>query len=189
MSSTIPFPAEAAAVGGLDVLIPPVYEIFWSALIMLGLWLVLGKALPKIYGMLDERRDLIDAGLDAADKAKEDASLAKREREEVLRKAQEEAREIRGEAQKDAGRIVAQGRHEAQAEAARITDAAARHIATERAAAAISLRQDVGTLATQLAERIVGEQLTDVELSQRVIDRFMNDVEADLASTPTGADA
>ena len=84
---------------------------------------------------------------------------------------------------------MAQGRHEAQAEAARITEAASRHIATERAAAAISLRQDVGTLATQLAERIVGEQLTNEELSQRVIDRFMSDVEADLASTPTGADA
>lgn len=117
MVATMPFPAEAAAVGGLDVLIPPVYEIFWSALIMLGLWLVLGKALPKIYGMIDDRREMIDAGLDAADKAKEDASLAKREREEILRKAQEEAREIRGDAQKDAGRIVAQGRHEAQAEA------------------------------------------------------------------------
>ena len=41
----------------------------------------------------------------------------------------------------------------------------------------------------KLAERIVGEQLTNEELSQRVIDRFMSDVEADLASTPTGADA
>ncbi|WP_099331644.1 F0F1 ATP synthase subunit B [Actinomyces minihominis] len=180
---------DVPVVGGLDVLIPPVYEIFWSALIILGLWLVLGKALPKIYAMLDERREQIDAGLDAADRAHEDASLAKREREEVLRLAQEEAKGIRDDAQKDAGRIVAQARHEAQVDAQRITDAAKRQIAAERTAAAVALRQDVGTLATQLAERIVGEQLTDEALSQRVIDRFMNDVEADLNTNTIGVDA
>lgn len=189
MFSSVPFPAEAEAISGLQVLIPPVYEIFWSAVIMLGLWLVLGKALPKIYGMLDERRAKIDEGLDAADKAREDASLAKREREEVLRNAQKEAKVIRDEAQKDAGRLVAQGRHDAQVEAARITEAAGRQIETARKTAEVALRVQVGSLATELAERIVGEQLTDTALSQRVIDRFMADVEADLDKQSVGTDA
>ncbi len=189
MFFSVPFPAETPPVSGLQVLIPPVYEIFWSAVIILGLWLVLGKALPKIYDMLDERRAKIDEGLDAADKAREDASLARREREEVLRKAQQEAKVIRDDAQKDAGRIIAQGRHDAQAEAARVTDAAHRRIETERQAAEVALRVQVGTLATELAERIVGEQLKDTALSQRVIDRFMADVEADLDKQSVGTDA
>lgn len=189
MFFSVPFPAEAKPVSGLQVLFPPIYEVFWSAVILLGLWLVLGKALPKIYGILDERREKIDEGLDAAAKAREDASLAKREREEVLRKAQQEAKVIRDEAQKDAGRIVAQGRHEAQVEAARVAAAAARQIETERQAAAIALRVQVGSLATELAERIVGEQLKDTELSERVIDRFMADVEADLDRQTVGTDA
>ena len=37
-------------------------------------------------------------------------------------------------------------------------------------AAQISLRTDVGMLASTLAERIVGEQLSDTALSERVID-------------------
>lgn len=189
MFFNVPLPAEAEPVSGLQVLFPPIYEIFWSAVILLGLWLVLGKALPKIYGILDERREKIDEGLDAADKAREDASLAKREREEVLRQAQLEAKEIRDEAQKDAGRIIAQGRHEAQAEAARVASAASRQIETERQAAAVSLRVQVGSLATELAERIVGEQLKNTELSERVIDRFMADVEADLDKQKVGTDA
>ena len=42
----------------------------------------------------------------------------------------------------------------------------------------ISLRTDVGLLASTLAERIVGEQLKDAELSARVIDRFLDGLEA-----------
>lgn len=190
MLASLPFPAESPAdAGGLDVLIPPVYEIFWSALILLGLWLVLGWALPKLYAMLDERQAQIDAGLDAADKATEDAALARREREDALRKAQEEAKEIRDGAHRDAGRIVAQARSDAQEEAGRITEAAKRQIDSERTAAAIALRKDVGALASQLAERIVGEQLKDQALSERVINRFMEDVEEDLQPRRVGADA
>lgn len=194
MFASFPFPTASPAdtpgdVGGLKVLIPPVYEIFWSALILLGLWLVLGWALPKLYGMLDKRQEQIDAGLNAADKATEDAALAKREREDALRKAQEEAKAIRDGAQRDAGRIIAQARTDAQAESERITEAAKAQIETERTAAAVALRKDVGALATELAERIVGEQLKDSALSQRVIDRFMDDVQEDMQSSPVGADA
>ena len=186
-----PISADSAPekIGGAQLLLPPIYEIFWSSIIILGLWLVLGAALPKIYKMLDARREEIDAGLDAAEKAKEDAALAQRERDDALRKAQEEAKQIRDQAHQDAGRIVAEAKQDAQDEAHQITEAASRQIETERKAAAVSLREDVGTLATDLAERIIGEQLQDQALSQRVIDRFMDQVEDDLKPTPVGADA
>ena len=183
-----PIPAESELpVEGIQVLIPPVYEIFWSALILFLLWLVLGWALPKIYAMVDERREKIDSGLDAADDAKEAAALAKRKQEEELQKAQEEAARITEAARQTAKRTEDQAKQEAQEEAARITEAANRHIAAERQAAEISLRRDVGALATELAERIVGEQLTDTALSQRVIDRFMDEVEAELDAQSVGA--
>ena len=57
-------------------------------------------------------------------------------------------------------------------------DAAERQIQAEKQAAQISLRTDVGLLASTLAERIVGEQLKDAELSARVIDRFLDGLEA-----------
>ena len=44
-------------------------------------------------------------------------------------------------------------------------------------AAQISLRSDVGMLATELAEKIVGEQLKDTALTARVVDRFLDDLE------------
>ena len=49
-------------------------------------------------------------------------------------------------------------------------------IEAERAAAAVSLRSEVGTLATTLAGKIVGEALNDDERSARVVDRFFADL-------------
>ena len=65
------------------------------------------------------------------------------------------------------------------ADLAPVRAAAERQIEVERQAAQISLRTDIGLLATSLAEQIVGEQLTDPAVSSHVIDRFMDQLEAD----------
>ncbi len=164
-----------------QVVLPPWGEIFWSAVILLLLVLVVGRyALPRIYDMLDAREQQITDGLTAAERAKEDQALASREREEILREANARAQEIRQKASDDAGRIVAQARDSAQSEAGQIMEAAARQIAAERQAAQISLRSDVGLLAAELAEKIVGEQLQDTALTTRVVNRFLDDLERDV---------
>jgi F-type H+-transporting ATPase subunit b len=68
-------------------------------------------------------------------------------------------------------------REQAQAEARRITEAAQSQIEAERQQALISLRQEVGTLATELAGRVVGESLGDEARQGRMIDRFLDDLE------------
>jgi F-type H+-transporting ATPase subunit b len=51
-------------------------------------------------------------------------------------------------------------------------------IESERQAAVVSLRSEVGTLATTLAGRIVGETLEDDARAARVVDRFLADLES-----------
>lgn len=173
-------PASGGETGGLAVVLPPLYEIFWSALILLLILLAVGRyALPKIYAMLDERQAKIEEGLNAAEKAREEHALAARDREEVLRAAHEEAHAIRERAREDATRIVATAREDATAEAQRIQEAASRQILAEKQAAQITLRTDIGMLATELAEKIVGEHLTNTELTSRVVDRFLDELEND----------
>lgn len=176
----LPFPTSSEAGSGMSVLIPPVFEIFWAAVAGLLIWLAVGRALPMIYKMIDERRDLINEGLDAASRAKDEAALAHRDHDALLHQAGEEARHIREEANEDAQRIVAEARSLATHETNRIHENSKRQIEAERQAAFVSLKSDVGELATELAERIVGEQLKDKELSARVIDRFMDELENDL---------
>ena len=55
-------------VGGLAVILPPLYEIFWSAVVLLIVLLLVGRyALPRIYQTMDERAAKIEEGLGAAD--------------------------------------------------------------------------------------------------------------------------
>ena len=167
-------------VGGISVVLPPLYEIFWSALILLIILLVVGRyALPRIYSMIDERREAIQEGLEAAEKARADSAAASREKDELLRDAQAEAHQIREDARAQAQEIIAQARSEALAEAQRVQDAAQRQILAERQAAQISLRSDVGLLASELAERLVGEHLENTDLTARVVDRFLDELEAE----------
>ncbi|WP_076466154.1 F0F1 ATP synthase subunit B [Actinomyces mediterranea] len=176
------FAASEEAVGGLAVVLPPLYEIFWAALVLLVVLLLIGRfALPRLYATMDERQARIADGLAAADKAKEERAAAAREREDILRAANADAHSIREKATEEAAGIIAAARTEAQSEAARILDVAQRQILAEKQAAQISLRADVGLLATELAEKIVGEHLADTALTSRVVDRFLDDLEADTA--------
>ena len=177
---TMLVPMSEESVGGISVVLPPLYEIFWSALILLIILLVVGRyALPRIYSMIDERREAIQEGLEAAEKARADSAAASREKDELLRDAQAEAHQIREDARAQAQRIIAQARNEALAEAQRVQDAAQRQILAERQAAQISLRSDVGLLASELAEKLVGEHLENTDLTARVVDRFLDELEAE----------
>ncbi len=177
---TMLVPMSEESVGGISVVLPPLYEIFWSALILLIILLVVGRyALPRIYSMIDERREAIQEGLEAAEKARADSAAASREKDELLRDAQAEAHQIREDARAQAQQIIAQARSEALSEAQRVQDAAQRQILAERQAAQISLRSDVGLLASELAERLVGEHLENTDLTARVVDRFLDELEAE----------
>jgi F-type H+-transporting ATPase subunit b len=68
-------------------------------------------------------------------------------------------------------------RDQAQAEARRVTEAAQSQIEAERQQALTSLRAEVGTLATELASRIVGESLADQARQSRMVDRFLDELE------------
>ena len=174
----LPLATEDGQSGGTAFILPHAHEIFWAAIVLLLILLVVGRyALPRLYAVLDERAQRIQEGLDLADKAKQDQADAEKRATRLVDEARREAARIRDNAQGEAKEIVAKARTDAQAEAAGIIEGAQRQILAEKQAAQISLRTDVGMLASTLAERIVGEQLSDTALSERVIDRFLDELE------------
>ena len=94
-----------------------------------------------------------------------------------LAEARHDAARLREEAREQGAQIIAEMREQAQAESRRITEAAQAQIEAERQQALTSLRTEVGTLATELASRIVGESLTDEARQSRMVDRFLDDLE------------
>ncbi|MDO5672228.1 MAG: F0F1 ATP synthase subunit B [Actinomycetaceae bacterium] len=167
-----------AAAEDRNPLIPPVFDIGWSLVVLGIIALVVVKfVLPKFNTIMDERTAKIEGGLAMAEKAKqESADSAKRIEAEIL-EARKDASKIREDASNQAEEILSRAHVKANEDAARILESAQRQIEAERQAAEISLKSEVGILAVELAEKIVGEQLKDSELSARVVDRFLDDLE------------
>jgi len=175
---------QAAAEGQPNPIIPNGLE-FIVALVFFGIlfalvWKFVVPAFEKSYAA---RTEAIEGGIHQAEIAQEKANAALAEYQGQLADARGEANRIRENAREQAAQIVADARAQAQQEAARIVVNAEAQIAAERSSAESSLRNEVGSLASTLAGRIVGESLDDDDRSRRVIDRFL----AELEATPTAS--
>lgn len=170
---------RAGEEGDHHILLPAIPELVWSAIIIAIFFFVILKFVyPKYKEITETRATTIKDGLEKAEQAKKEIAYANTQSELALRKAHEEAAQIRSEAQESAKRIVAEAKTQASEEAERISANAQRQVEANRQAAEISLKTEVGMLAADLAENIVGEQLTDRELSARVVERFLDQLEA-----------
>jgi F-type H+-transporting ATPase subunit b len=188
--SPAPFAVLAAEGAERPVLLPAYYDIIWSAVVFVVLFVLFWRyVLPSYLRVLDERGAKIEGGLERAEKAQAEAQAALEEYREQLADAREEAGRIREQARGEGAAIIAEMRQQAQAEADRITEQSHRQIEAERQQAVTQLRGEVGRLAVELAGRVVGESLSDEERQRRVVDRFLADLESDAVSSgqPAGA--
>jgi F-type H+-transporting ATPase subunit b len=177
----------AAEEGGHNLLIPAWSEIIWSLVVVVIIAVVFIKyVLPKMQTILDQRAALIEGGLSKADEAQKAAAQAREQGEALLAEARTDAAKTREAAREEGKAIVADLRAKAVEEAARVAESAQRQIEAERLTAAVSLRTEVGELATQLAEKIVGESLADSAVRARVVDRFLADLESQQAAAASG---
>jgi len=144
-------------------------------------------ALPRIMKTLEERHEAIEGGINRADEAQAEAQQLLEQYRAQLDDARHEASRMREDAREQGAAIIAEMRERAEAESRRIIDAAQAQIEADRQQALTSLRTEVGTLATELAGRIVGESLADAARQGRMVDRFLADLEERGASAPARA--
>jgi len=163
----------------LNPLLPHAIEIVLSLVVFATLFFLVRKfVVPAFEATYAERTKAIEGGLAAAEtkQAEADAKLA--DLEQQLADARHEAARIREEAREQGAQIIAEMREQAQVESARIVEHGKAQIEAERQQAVTTLRAEVGSLATDLAGRIVGESLADDDRSTRVVDRFLADLDA-----------
>jgi len=164
---------------GIQVLLPASADLFWSFVVLVVIAVTFYRlVLPKFQEVLDERTAKIEGGIARAESVQAEAEAALVQHTQELADARAEAARIREEARGEGSAIVAELRAKAGAEAERILETARRQLEAERLQASVSLRAEVGALATQLASKIVGESLEDTARQSRVVDRFLDDLEA-----------
>jgi F-type H+-transporting ATPase subunit b len=172
----------AAEPAGINLFIPAISDIVWSLAVIIPIALIFYRlVLPKFTAVLDERTARIEGGMAKAELAQAEADAALARYTQELNDARAEAARIREDARVEGAAILAALRAKALEEADRIFETSQRMIEAERLQAMVSLRADIGELATQLAAKIVGESLDDAVRQSRVVDRFLDELEASTA--------
>ena len=167
----------ASEEAGLPI-IPTLTEVIVGLIAFSLLFIVMkSKVVPRFEKAFADRTDAIQGGMERAEQAQQEAAAALKSYQDQLSDARGEAQKLREEARAQGAAIIEEMRTKAQEEANRITAAARASIEAERQQAVTSLMQEVGTIATNLASKIVGEALDDQVRQYRVVDRFLADLE------------
>jgi F-type H+-transporting ATPase subunit b len=159
--------------GSTNPILPATNELIvgiFAFVVLLGvLWRV---ALPRANQVLRERTENIEGKLKYAEQEREKAEQLLRRYRERLSSAEEEAQRIIDEARANAERLRRDLMAKAEQEANRVIEQGREAIRGERDRAVRELRAEVGTLAVELATRVIGDSL-DRERQLRLIDRYI----------------
>ncbi|MEU7143233.1 F0F1 ATP synthase subunit B [Nocardia sp. NPDC046473] len=169
-----------AAGSGEDInpLIPETYDIVWSAVCAVIIGFFFFKYLvPRFLKVLDERADKIQGGIARAEAAQEEAQLTLQQYQQQLAEARLEASRIREDARTQGQQILAQMRADAQAESDRIVAAGHSQLEAQRQQILTELRSELGHTAVDLAEKIIGQSVSDEAKQAASIERFLTELD------------
>lgn len=159
-------------------LIPETVELIVGGLAFLIVFAILWRfAFPAMNKMLAQRTDKIQGNLERAEKARTEADQELARYREQLAGARDEANRIIEEARKTADQLRRDLQTKAEQEAAATVARAQEEIRAERDRVFQELRTQVGTIAVDLAGRVVGESL-DERAHKRLIDEYIDEVAA-----------
>ena len=150
---------------------------FWQTLLFLTLLFLLRKfAWKPILGAVNSREESIKKALDSAKEAEEKMASITAKNEEFLKQAREERAVILREAKDAKDAIVAEAKGVAQKEADRILVSANEQIANERMKAVTELKNQVGKLSLEIAEKILTAELDDKSKQEALVNNLVEDV-------------
>ena len=177
--TTLLLPLSEAVGEEHSPLAPATAEIIFGFVFLVLLAIAFAKYfVPRFEKAYADRTAAIEGGMNEAKQAQAEAKAALEKYNAQLAEARQEAAKIREDAREQGAQIIAEMREQANVEAERIVTHARTQIDAERAQAVTSLRTEVGTMATTLAGRIVGESLEDEARQRRTVERFLEDLEA-----------
>jgi F-type H+-transporting ATPase subunit b len=178
--------AEAAAeTTEHSPIIPAWQEIVVGSVAFAVLCFVLMKfVFPQMEKTFRARVDAIEGGIKRAETAQAEANELLEQYRAQLAEARTEAARIRDEARADAEGIRQDVLAKAREESDRIIAAGREQLASQRDSIVRELRSEVGTLAVDLAGKIVGEALADEARTRGTVERFIADL--DTAGTAGG---
>ena len=167
---------EAAGEESRNPIFPATNELVWGTIaFLLLLFLMYRTVFPSINKAYKDRRANIEGKLEQAEREREEAEQLLEHYRRRLRDAEDETQRILEEARSNAERVRRDLLAKAETDAGRELDRARQAIRAERDQAIRQLRNEVGTLAVELATRVVGDSL-DRERQLRLVDEYIDEL-------------
>lgn len=156
---------------------PGVGVLFWTCLIFLILFLMLKKwAFPVINSMIKKREEKITSALEEAEATRKEMSELQRRNDEMLSEARSEKEKIIGQAKEFKRQIEDSSRQKAKEEYDRLMQAARADIEREKQAALEDLRVSVANLSLDMAEKVIGSELSDRDKQKELVEKGLKDL-------------
>lgn len=134
--------------------------LFWQMLFfVLFVWFSKRYVWSPIIGAIHERKATIADGLAAAEKGQQAEEEGRKQADVFVADAKSQASDIISKAEKTGSDLVEEARSKARSEGERIVSSAQEDIQTELNKAREALRAQVGALAVQGAEQILGREI------------------------------
>lgn len=134
-------------------------------------WFCMKFVWPALTNAMEERKNKIADGLDAADRAVRDLELAQNKATEQMKAAKQEAAALIDQANRRANQIIEEAKEQARAEGERLKLAAQADIEQEINRAREDLRSRVADLAVAGAEKIL-EASIDRAANKALVDKL-----------------
>jgi F-type H+-transporting ATPase subunit b len=144
------------------LVLPDIGLVFWNTIAFLVLLIVLGKfAWKPMLKAIAERESGIEEALLRADKMKAEIAAMQNENEALLAKAREERAGMIKDAKETADKMVSEAKDKAKQEYDRIISDAQLAITQQKNAALTDVKNQVGSLVVEVAEKILRKELSN----------------------------
>ena len=144
----------------MELIKPAIGLIFWMCVTFSILVFILSKfAWKPILAMIKEREQTIENSLNQANQAREEMSKLVAKNEELLNQAKEERNQILHDAKEAAEKVKNDIVARAQKEAEEKIQMAFREIEIQKKAAIVEVKNSVGLMALEIAEKVIRKEL------------------------------
>ena len=161
----------------MDLVTPGFGLIFWTSVVFLILLVLLKRmAWTPILNNVDARNKSIEEALEAAKNARDEMSNLKADNDRILKEARAERDEMLKEAREIKASIISEAKNAAKDEADKMIASAKVVIENEKAGAVSELKNTVGSLSVDIAEKVLRAELKDADKQNAFIAGMLKDI-------------
>ena len=161
----------------MDLVTPGFGLIFWTSVVFIILLVLLKRmAWTPILNNVDARNKSIEEALETAKNARDEMSNLKADNDRILKEARAERDEMLKEARELKDNIISEAKNAAKDEADKMIASAKVVIENEKAGAILELKNTVGSLSVDIAEKVLRAELKDVDKQNAFIADMLKDI-------------